>query len=214
MTYEAFDSYVAMAKQALLQQLPGLAAQIMMAPEGRINKDYEPEPETARRGAVLILLYPGIDGVSIPLIKRPEGPSVHSGQIAFPGGAHESPERFPIDTALRETEEEIGIAPDSVEVLGLLSPLYIPPSNFSITPVVGAIRESEPTFVPEPNEVTTIIQLALDRIPHSKKTTRVVGSRGPVLAPCYHVGSTTVWGATAMMLSEYLTIHIQVLKVE
>ncbi len=131
MTFKAFESYVTEAKRALLEPLPGLDAQIAMAPEGRITDDYNPEPATARRGAVLILVYPGAQGVTIPLIKRPEDRSVHSGQIAFPGGAFESPESFPLETALRETEEEIGIPRDAVEVLGLLSPLYIPPSNFS-----------------------------------------------------------------------------------
>ena len=212
MIYPAFESYVTGAKRALLEPLPGLDAQIVMAPEGRIEEDYDPEPERARRGAVLILLFPGIEGVAIPLIKRPEDRSVHSGQIAFPGGAFEYPERFPTDTALRETKEEIGIDPGAVEVLGILSPVYIPPSNFSITPVVGALRESEPYYLPEPGEVDAIIEIGLDRAMASASTTTVVGSTGPVRAPCYRVGDSTIWGATAMILSEYLALHIQVLK--
>jgi 8-oxo-dGTP pyrophosphatase MutT (NUDIX family) len=213
-TPRQFESYVTAVKLSLLAPLPGLEAQILMAPEGRIGEDYTPLPEHARRGAVLVLLYPGVEGLMLPLIKRPEGPSVHSGQIGLPGGAHEEPEGFPVDTALRETEEEIGIRPAEVEVLGVLSPLYIPPSNFSITPVVGALRESRPRYVPEPGEVAAVLGVGIDVLQASRGVADVFGSRGGVIAPCYQVGEHLVWGATAMILSEYLTVHFQILKAD
>lgn len=212
MTLAGFESYLIAVKRLLLKPLPGIEAQLRMAPEGRIGKDYNPQPEDARCGAVLILLYPGADGLSIPLIKRPEGHSVHSGQIGLPGGGYEAPEHFPVETALRETEEEIGICAEMVEVLGFLSPLYIPPSNYTITPVVGALRESHPRYLPEPGEVVAVLPLRIDVLEESQKTTNVFGSRGPVVAPAYHVGEHVVWGATAMILSEYLVVHSQILK--
>ncbi|MFP4430013.1 MAG: NUDIX hydrolase [Spirochaetota bacterium] len=212
MTIRQFESYVTTVRQLLSEPLPGIEAHLVMAPEGRIGKDYDPQPKNARRGSVLLLLYPAEGGPTIPLIKRREGPSVHSGQIGLPGGAHEAPEVFPVDTALRETEEEIGIPARKVEVLGALSPLYIPPSNFSITPVVGALRESRPGFVPEPGEVAAILPVRVGVLSEGRRIANFLGSRGAVVAPCYQVGKELVWGATAMILSEYFTVHIQILK--
>lgn len=212
MTFRQFETYVTAVRRSLSDPLPGLEAQLIMAPEGRIGPDYNPEPEGARRGAVIILLHPGKAGPRIPLIKRPEGPSVHSGQIGLPGGAYEAPEQFPDDTALRETEEEIGIPAREVDVLGVLSPLYIPPSNFTIIPVVGALGDPAPRYQPEPEEVAAVLPVQIDALTRSLETTVVYGSRGRVVAPCYRVGEHRIWGATAMILSEYLALHIQILK--
>lgn len=183
-----------------------------MAPVGRIGDGYNPTPPEARCGAVLLLLYPGPQGVSLPLIKRPEGPSVHSGQIALPGGGYEAAEHFPIETALRETEEEIGILRNSISVLGILTPLYIPPSNYSITPVVGATKVPEPAFRPEPREVDRVIPVRIDDLRPSIETAEVLGSTGRWNAPCYRLGESIIWGATAMILSEYLVVHLEFLK--
>ncbi len=212
MTIRQFESYVTAVRRLLSEPLPGLEAQLLMAPEGRIGEDYDPQPKGARRGSVLILLYPGEGGPTIPLIRRKEGPSVHSGQIGLPGGAHEAPEGFPVDTALRETEEEIGIPGREVDVLGTLSPLYIPPSNFSITPVVGALRESLPRYVPEPGEVAAVLPLRIAVLSEGRRIASFFGSRGAVVAPCYQLGEERIWGATAMILSEYFAVHIQILK--
>ena len=208
----AFESYVSFLRRTLLEPLPGMEAQLSMAPVGRFGHNYDPAPPEARCGAVLLLIFPNPGGISLPLIKRPEGFSVHSGQIALPGGGHEQPEHFPVETALRETEEEIGVPQEAVTVLGVLTPLYIPPSNYSITPVVGVLRDPSPSFRPEAREVARVIPVRVDDLIPGKETAEVRGSTGSRTAPCYRVGESIIWGATAMILSEYLVVHLEFLK--
>src|SRR5512144_2331201 len=121
---------------ALQKPLPGLAAQLKLAPEYRIESLRSTPPADARAAGVLILLYPHQGEWYLPLIKRVEDGLVHSGQISLPGGSQETGESLR-ETALREASEEIGVTCD--EVIGELSTIYIPPSNFLVAPTVGYV---------------------------------------------------------------------------
>lgn len=185
--------------------LPGMAAHERMMPATRktIYRDIT-IPADAKKSAVLILMYPGKDGLQFPLIERTEYPGVHSKQIGLPGGAWETEDVDYVATALRETEEEIGVNRHEIEVIGLLSALYIPPSNFWVQPVVGYVH-AKPPLVPDPAEVAGIIETPLAHLldPAIAMESKIQHSSGMTLTvPSYLIQGHVVWGATAMMLSE------------
>jgi 8-oxo-dGTP pyrophosphatase MutT (NUDIX family) len=190
-------------RAALLKPLPGLAAQIKLAPEYRIESLRANPPADARPAGVLILLYHHAGAWHFSLIKRTEDGLTHSGQISLPGGSQEAGESLQ-ETALREACEEIGAACTEIEVLGQLSPIYIPPSNFLVTPTVG-YADRRPDFRCDPREVAELIE-----VPLSALFDRAVVKREPwtlrgvtVEVPFYQIGKHKVWGATAMILSEF-----------
>jgi 8-oxo-dGTP pyrophosphatase MutT (NUDIX family) len=185
--------------------LPGYDAHERMMPVTRktIYRDVM-IPDDAKKSAVLILLYPTADGLHFPLIERTEYPGVHSKQIGLPGGSWEEEDADYIATALRETEEEIGVNRHQIEVIGQLSALYIPPSNFWVQPVLGFVA-SAPSFIPDPSEVASIIEtpLAVLADPATASESKIQHSSGAYLTvPSYIIQGHVVWGATAMMLSE------------
>ncbi|MCX6291202.1 MAG: CoA pyrophosphatase [Bacteroidetes bacterium] len=185
--------------------LPGREAQLLMAhAERKINLSRYKIPQHARWSSILILLYESDNKIKIPLILRPRYDGVHSGQVAFPGGKFESGDENLVNTALRETKEEIGIPPEHVEILGKLTELYIPPSNFLVHPHVGMIRY-KPEFFPDENEVEKVIEISLDDLLNDslvgeKEITLSNGLK--IITPYFNFQSETVWGATAMIMSE------------
>ena len=190
--------------------LPGQPAQMKMSPRAEANRlEHMPDDGSTRRSAVLILLYPDSNGSLFLLFTlRSNNLRTHKGQISFPGGRME-PGESSRQTALRETEEEVGIARDSIEVLGSTSNLYVSASNSLVTPIVGYIAE-RPEFTPEPSEVEEIIEVDLDRFldpgifQHHYRTSKEVRWK----VPTWNIHKTTpLWGATAMMLSEFLEIY-------
>ena len=189
---------------ALQQRLPGLPAQLRMSPPGRVTE--QPAGATPREAGVLALLY-SIEGeLHFVLTRRTDRLGNHSGQISFPGGRRERDDVDLVATALREAREELGIDPAGVEIIGALTQLFVPPSNFVIHPVVGymAVR---PAFSPHPDEVAEVIEAPLAALldPSIKVTvTRpLVSLNGQVVnAPAYQLAGHEVWGATAMVLSE------------
>jgi 8-oxo-dGTP pyrophosphatase MutT (NUDIX family) len=190
-------------RAALHKPLPGLAAQLKLAPEYRVESLRATPPADARAAGVLILLYQYDGRWHFPLMKRVEDGLVHSGQISLPGGSQEPGESLR-ETALREACEEIGAACAEVEVLGQLSTIYIPPSNFLVTPTVGYASE-RPDFRCDPREVAELIEVPL-RVLFDRDVVR----REPwplrgvtVEVPFYQIGPHKVWGATAMILSEF-----------
>jgi 8-oxo-dGTP pyrophosphatase MutT (NUDIX family) len=192
-------------RAALQKPLPGIAAQIRLAPRAayRVESLRAAPPAEARAAGVLLLLYPANRAWHFPLMKRAEDGLVHSGQISLPGGSQEPGESLR-ETALREACEEIGAACAEVEVLGQLSPIYIPPSNFLVTPTVGCV-DRRPDFRCDPREVDELIE-----VPLSTLFDRDVVKREPwvlrgatVEVPFYQIGPHKVWGATAMILSEF-----------
>jgi 8-oxo-dGTP pyrophosphatase MutT (NUDIX family) len=193
--------------RALTGPLPGLSAQLRMAPEPRKEELLHfVKPVNPKVAGVLILLYPTTDGLTLALTRRTDSVEYHRGQISLPGGAQENSEDL-AQTALREAQEEIGVDPASVELLGKLTPLYIPVSGFCVHPFVG-YSPHRPTFRPDPVEVAEVIEvpLALLLDPRTART-EVWDWRGQqVPTPFYQVGPHQVWGATAMILAEFLAI--------
>ena len=191
-------------ERLLKEPLPGRLGHLTMLPQPIDEKRFSVR-EDHRKGAVLMLFYPDSHNSFVPFIKRPEYPGVHSGQIAFPGGKWEPSDIDLSVTALRESEEEIGVYSEKVTLLGKLSDVYIPPSNFLVSPYIGFISE-KPDFKPEPKEVERIIScpfpVLLDK--EIRKLTQVKGSSGPRFeTPYFDIENEVVWGATAMMLGEF-----------
>ncbi len=190
-------------------ELPGVAAQYQMAPFGReeeVKQSYHQlKPKVS---AVLIAFYPKSGRIFMPLMERTDSGGVHSRQISFPGGRQEEQDQDLSMTALREAEEEIGIKPETVSLIGELSQLYIPPSNFRVHPNVGILDE-QPHFVPEPTEVQSIIEVDLYELlnyPMRKRGKVVTASGRTISTPYFDMKGHIVWGATAMIISELLEV--------
>lgn len=198
------DEVLTFLKYRLSQPLPGHeATQEMSARLANGQKVKMQHDEPPKEGAVMVLFYPDDKIIRFPLIQRPEYPGVHSGQMALPGGKKERGETD-IETALRETEEEIGVSANRVEVVGTLSSFYVSASNFSIQPVIGAIHE-KPRFVPEENEVAEIVSARVKHLLYEdylKEKEITVGGGFRLQAPYFDLEGKVVWGATAMMLNE------------
>ena len=189
-------------KLALLQPLPGSESQQSMAPEDR---DIAP-PEGRYPAAVLIALFHDEGNWRFPLIKRVEDCYAHSGQIGLPGGSIEAGETA-VEAALRETEEEIGLDPRNISVTGQLSPLLIPVSGFMVYPVVGIIRE-KPAWKINHLEVKWLFTVSLEDIcnPENAKTETRRFSQRERKVPFLLLKGNKVWGATAMILSEFRAV--------
>ncbi|MDF2158257.1 CoA pyrophosphatase [Algoriphagus sp. CAU 1675] len=172
-------------------------------------KRFDPKlPDNFRRGAVLIMLYPVRNQAYFPLIKRPEYPGVHSGQIAFPGGKMDETDIDVVDTALREAAEEVAIDRRKVEVIGKLSDLFIPASNFLVSPILGYSREL-PEFIPEEREVERVIPTSVQTLilPQTKRRSQFDFGKGLRLdTPYFSIEDEIVWGATAMILGEFIQL--------
>lgn len=206
MPAEAFSFFINQLSEKLKNPLPGESAHQTMQALSKLRLNFKPNERT-RKSAVLILFYPYQDEIYFPLILRPAYDGVHSGQVAFPGGRYELSDENLIRTALREAQEEIGLRLTDVKILGTLTELFIPPSNFFVLPVIGCIPY-RPDFFPDAREVEDVFQIKLDEI--SDKS--IIGSsdiliRGEhVRAPHYEVQGYKIWGATAMMISELLSV--------
>ncbi len=189
----------------LKDDLPGVEAQNRMAPLSNITKRH-PIPENHTIGCVMALLYPKDRKSYIALIERTnhKPDDKHAGQISFPGGKLEDSDFSYEDCALRETYEEIGVPPESVGVLGALTPLYVPISGFVIHPFIGFTAEY-PRFNLQSSEVQSLIELPVENMLKSKFKGRIdMVVRGTLLkeVPYYDAGGKKVWGATAMIMSE------------
>lgn len=158
----------------------------------------------ARQSAVLVLLYPYQNTLYVPLIQRPPYDGVHGGQMAFPGGKMEPDDESLTRTALREAQEEIGIKTYDIQIIGSLTPVYIPPSNFWVQPVVGYLPY-RPEFFPDIREVDAVVEVSAttfldpDSIQHR---TILVGDKS-INTPGFEVNDYWIWGATALMLAEF-----------
>lgn len=199
-------SLIDRAREALRRPLPGFAGQSRMMPPGRF---VPPDISGAHLGGVLVLLYP-VDGLAqVVLTRRTETLGKHRGQISFPGGRMDPGDLDLIQTALRETREELGIDVSGADVLGTLTPLYIPPSNYLIHPAVAALP-SRPIFAPNPHEVAEVIEVALETLaaPEARSVAPMPVARNGttyvVDMPHFVAGGHRVWGATAMVLAELL----------
>ena len=203
-----FTELCSALKLRLGRPLPGEKAHELFRarPVGDIRPliDHKDPP---RPGGVLLLLYEDQGIVKFPLIKRPEYTGAHSGQVSLPGGKSE-PGEDAFQTALRECEEEIGVAPHAVRIIGRLSDFYVIPSNYIVTPVVASVAV-KPVFRPDPHEVARIIEGRLADIAAEdamKEKEIIAAGKYRMMAPHFEVENEVVWGATAMMLNEFRTV--------
>ncbi len=205
---EIFASLIQRLEKAQASGLPGYRGQALMAPRMAINHEQlKKQAHDARHAAVLLLLYPA-PATHLALIQRAEYPGPHSGQISFPGGEIETGDRDAAAAALRETEEEIAVPREHIRLITSLSDLYIPASHFVVHPFVG-ISDERPAFRPDPGEVAAIIEVPLDFF-FRKENTGIrkmqLGNGLTADVPYFDINGKTLWGATAMILSEFLTL--------
>jgi 8-oxo-dGTP pyrophosphatase MutT (NUDIX family) len=196
-------------RRALARPLPGLDAHLKMAPQPRPGWNPGAElPDGCREGGVLILLYPRLGRLHLVLTRRTETLRSHKGQISLPGGTREGDESL-VQTALRETCEELGVPPDGSQVLGHLSPLYTPPSNYCIHPFV-AYYPAAPNFYPDPLEVAEVLEAPVAWLldPARRRVEHWTDARfdSARRVPFFDIQGHAVWGATAMILSEFATL--------
>jgi 8-oxo-dGTP pyrophosphatase MutT (NUDIX family) len=200
---EKTEHFIRRLNNFLGKDLPGPEYQDRMAPDIRPSniRGYD------RHAAVMILLYPYMDQWYFVLMKRPEYPGVHSNQVSLPGGMHEDGDPDLEFTALRETREELGIEDSRIRVLGSISKLHIPVSGIEVTPFVGEYPV-KPEFQPDPAEVSYLIEAPLRDLLSPEKvkedTRTILGNL--VRVPYFDIKGEQVWGATAMILSEFLEI--------
>lgn len=197
------QDFIQKIKERILLPLPGLDAQLKMAPAGRPNP--LTTPDNAKESGVLILLFFENNNWHTLLMQRTEDGNTHSGQISFPGGKKDSTDKDIIETAVRECEEEIGINRNEIQILGIMSPLYIPPSNFHVTPTLGFIENPFHLRISE-REVKEVMKVPLNFLFDDKiKSKKIVTTASNIHleSPVYILDNTKiVWGATAMMISE------------
>jgi 8-oxo-dGTP pyrophosphatase MutT (NUDIX family) len=205
------DEKTATTLERLAAQLqgpkPGLPAQLQMAPDHRRHeRTYKDVGDSCLKAGVLILLYPMNGRLHLALTLRSTRVAHHQAQISFPGGSNDAGESL-VETALREAREELDVAPDSVRVLGELTPLYVQPSNYCIYPVVAA-TDHRPDFRAAPDEVEEVIEVPLDHLLDPGNARREHWAlRGlEVTVPFYVYREHKIWGATAMILAELLDL--------
>jgi len=207
-------NYIDQLKLELEEPLPGLDAQIEMSHV--LRRSVKPAPLDAQKAGVLILLFPKNEEWQIALTQRTSkyANDKHKGQMSFPGGKMEASDKDIIETALRETEEEIGVGRHKINVLGKLTTLYIPVSNFLVQPVIGYV-EKEPEFKLEENEVEELVSSSVKVIcsvdVRKKKNLSISKQMTLNHVPYFDIQDKVVWGATAMILSEFVAINKQII---
>lgn len=198
-------------KKSLLHQLTGNRSHQKMAPASRID-DVEIAKSkgdfaNARKSAVMILMYNEANRTKVIFIRRSFYVGIHAGQIAFPGGRFEIEDITLENTALREIEEEIGIKSNEINVLGRLSDIFVPASNFIISVFIGFLQQ-KPNYSPDHREVAEIIEIDLSEFfEHDvirEKVFLVPSATQSIMAPYYKVGNIELWGASAMVMSELI----------
>jgi len=209
MPIQGSSDFLDKLKRCLKEPLPGEKVQREMSahPRGKtgIYFNFEDDP---KESSVLILLFERDGDLYYPLIQRPQYTGVHSGQIGLPGGKVEEEDKDRIATALRETEEEIGVEAKDIQILGQLTELYVQASHYNVMPVVGYLPYI-PKYIPDPEEVSRVIDgRVLDLVLEEKKREKELTIRNTfhIIAPYFDVEGEVVWGATAMILSEFSAV--------
>ncbi len=209
----SLDRLVLRLRERLTQPLPGGDAHeaFRAHPVGDVRPLFS-HRHPPRPGGVLILLFEEDGLIKFPLIRRADYLGAHGGQVSLPGGKAEQDEGV-VHTALRECHEEIGVAPEGLDVLGRLSDFFVMPSNFMVTPVV-AVSHLRPSYVPDPVEVQRVLETDIASILRDdaiKQKEILAAGKYRMLAPHFEVEGEVVWGATAMMLNEFRMVLKEVL---
>ena len=197
-------------KDVITEGLPGIEAQLKLSPESR---SLFPDKKHKTDAAILILLYKDIEeNICTVFMKRQAYNGAHSAQISFPGGKAETNDQSLLHTALRESKEEIGIDPKKVEIIGKLTELYIPVSNFMVHPYIG-IAQSIPKFNIDKTEVDYLITFPVHKlISHTISYTNMNYKGKSYRVPYFDIKNEMIWGATAMILSEFIEVLKKVPK--
>jgi 8-oxo-dGTP pyrophosphatase MutT (NUDIX family) len=198
-------------RQRLMRPLPGLEAQLRMAPRPRPGWDPTSLPEGLRDAAGLVLVYPRDGELHVLLTLRGSAMRHHTGQVSLPGGRVDAGESIE-EAALREADEEVGLPPGAVELLGRLTPLHVPVSGHLLHPVVGLAIE-RPAFRVAEAEVERLIEAPLAHLRRPDQVGWEQREREPSVlidVPYFDVEGARVWGATAMILAEFLAVMTEV----
>ena len=205
-----FDNYVSFLKNRM-NHLPGEAAHMKMAPLGRKPlKDYKSMAVEYRDGSVLAHIFPIDNEPYLTFIRRIDDGKAHSGQIAFPGGKKDATDIDLFETAVREAFEEIGLLRKEINLIGSLSNLYIPVSRYMVQPFIS-FGLNQPDFIINKDEVQEVIPLRIKDLsnPEIISTKQIKTFEGIIRdVPCFVLNDITIWGATAMMVSEILDLGI------
>lgn len=203
-----------MIEAALHKPLPGMQAQLRMTPRPGSLKPPSPQ-STPRMSGVLILLFPSLktEELCFVLTRRTESVADHKGQISLPGGAFDPDDPSIAHTALREACEEVGVCGDNLRILGSLTPIYIPPSDFCVQPYVAYLSHP-PQFQPQPEEVAEILEVPLSYLLDEKNVIveEWVFDEEVKQVPFFNVYGHKVWGATAVVLAEFVAVLEDLLK--
>lgn len=194
-------------KVRLAGTLPGIEAQARFAPyQFRPGWDPADFVASSRTAAALLLLYPHASGAAVPLTVRASGLARHAGQVSLPGGASDPGETL-VEAALREATEEIGVDPARVHIIGELTPVHVLVSGFTLHPVVG-IAHQRPDFRAAPDEVDQILEVALSDLRDASRIRQGTRVREGVAIeyPYFDINGHQVWGATAMVLGEFICL--------
>lgn len=188
------------------EDLPAAAAHAAFAPELSYGRHQIPPLATARQAAVLILLYRADRGWQVALTRRPDSLARHAGQISFPGGAVDAAETIE-EAALRELQEELGVGREGLRMLGRLSPVYVFGSNFHVTPCLAMARQ-RPHFRLNRAEVANLLEPAIVDLLDPQNLGRHRIWRGAISfeTPHFAIAGERVWGATSMILAEFLSV--------
>ncbi len=211
-----FQNFLNISPKLKKIKLPGEEAHYKLAPMLRLQElqNLDIEKKNPKVAAVMAVFYPGVqEETKFVLILRKTYRGVHSNQVGFPGGRVEPNDKSLAHTALRETEEEVGIPQQEVEVLRELTRLYIPPSNFWVHPFMGIMKKT-PMLIPQEEEVESVLEINLLDFLNDSCLTRETLSTSyakEIEVPAFLLGGHVVWGATAMMLSEMKDILEQAL---
>ena len=199
------ESLISFLKNALSAELPGQDAQATMMPTLSDKSRFAlAAKKNARDGGVMILLYQKDGSLYFPLIQRPDYDGVHAKQMSFPGGKKDADDSSLMATAIRETEEEIGIESSKIVVIGALTELFIIASNFNVLPVIGFVNEP-PKFQADEHEVDEIIEVKVTGLmdeDNQKEKPLTILQGITINAPYFDLNNKVVWGATAMILAE------------
>jgi 8-oxo-dGTP pyrophosphatase MutT (NUDIX family) len=201
-----FDHVVALLERRLAGALPGASAHAFVAPLPRRQWPTGFNPARIRHAAGLLLVFPDHDNAHVMLTVRAGTLARHSGQVSLPGGVVDPGETFE-QAALREAHEEVALPLDAVRVLGALTPIDIPVSGFRLHPIVAAMP-TRPAVVASDGEVARILSVPLDDLLDARRLQPVERIRDEIrlTVPAFHVEGEEIWGATAMVLAEFLTI--------